>query len=471
MKSHATLLLTAAVFACLAHFASPVRADDIDDLVQNDMQARHIPGLALEIVQNGAIVKESAYGLADIDKKTAVFQQTMFEIGPLTRLITATAVLQLVDQGKVSLDDKVSKYVVNPPDAWSDVTVRELLAQTSGIKDCDEVMPLATRVQKNMTVDETLALVGKLPLDFTPGSQWESSNSNYLLLGKIVEKASGEVYGEYVSKEILQPEGMTFTHLANPKAAFPALAKGYALDIDGTPKPAAAATALGEWSAGSIVAGASDLGKWDVALDGGKMVSQASVDEMFKPYPLTNNTQVECCLGWTLRHPEGHNIAECGGATTGFMAHLCRDIDDHIEIVILTNDANVDPMPLTHRILESFEPTIAPDPMAVRDEAVDSYCKGILQKLQDGKLDQSQFSSTLWPTLKAEQLDSVGKSLAALGSLNEFVQTDKDFDASGQPVYTYRCIFGDTAYTLSAGPSTDGKIGHFDFAIDPFDAE
>jgi hypothetical protein len=155
----------------------------------------------------------------------------------------------------------------------------------------------------------------------------------------------------------------------------------------------------------------------------------------------------------------------------GFMSHYLRDIDDHLEIIVLTNDATVDPMPLSHRILEFYVPTIAPDPMAEKEQTVDDYCKGILQKLVDGKLDESQFTPTLWASLKDQHLDAVGKHLATLGGLTTFDQTDKDFTPEGQPTYTYRCIFGDTAYILTVGPSADSKIGTFKFAIDPFDAE
>jgi CubicO group peptidase (beta-lactamase class C family) len=472
MRSHSLArLLPAAALALTILPSTPTRADEIDDIVMNDMQARHIPGLALAVVQNGAVVKTSAYGLADVDKNTAVYPDTMFEIGPLTRQITATAVMPLVEKGKVGLDDKISKYIDNTPDAWADVTVRHLLTQTSGIKDCDEVTPVAERMKKGLTVDQTLALIWKLPLDFTAGTQWESSNTNYLLLGKIIEKASGTVYGEYISKNILQPTDMKSTHLANPKAAFPGLALGYTLGDSGAPKLSMAATASSEWSAGSLIVSAGDMGKWDAALDGGKLVSADSVDEMLKPTKPNGDGGIECAMGVTFRHPQGHNIAENGGATMGFMSHYLRDIDDHLEIIVLTNDATVDPMPLSHRILEFYVPTIAPDPMAEKEQTVDDYCKGILQKLVDGKLDESQFTPTLWASLKDQHLDAVGKHLATLGGLTTFDQTDKDFTPEGQPTYTYRCIFGDTAYILTVGPSADSKIGTFKFAIDPFDAE
>jgi len=463
-------LLTAAALAITA-VSTPTRADDIDDIVTADMAARHIPGLGLAIVQNGAVVKESAYGLADVDKKAGVFPATMFEIGPLTRQITATAVMQLVEMGKVGLDDKISKYIVNPPDGWSDITIRHLLTQTSGIKDADEVMPVYARITKALTVDQTIALVAHLPLAFTPGEQWQSSCSNYILLGKVIEKASGLSYGEYISTNILKPAGMDSTHLANPKAAWPAMAKGYTLLADGTPKPGLPSTATSLWAAGSIVANAGDLARWSVAMEGNKLVKADSAAQIVKTFQLTgdNASGTDCAFGLTIRHPQGHNIAENGGATGGFMSHYCRDLDTRLEIIILTNDATVDTMPLAHRILESYIPSIAPDPMAEKDPPVDEYCKGILKKLQDGQLDANEFSPDTWTTVRKLHLDAVGKVLSTLGPLTKFEQNDKDYSPDGQPIYSYRCIFGDTAYELKVGPSADGKIGHFEFAMDPFD--
>ena len=293
-----------------------------------------------------------------------------------------------------------------------------------------------------------------------------------MLLGKVIEKASGVSYGEYISTNILKPLGMDSTHLANPKAAWPAMAKGYTLSADGTTKLGVASTATSLWAAGSIVASAGDIAKWDVAMDGNKLIKADSEAQIVKTFQLTGDATsgIDCAMGLTIRHPQGHNIAENGGATGGFTSHYCRDLDSSLEIIILTNDATVDTMPLAHRILESYIPTIAPDPMAVKDPAVDDYCTGILKKLQAGQLDATQFSPDTWTTVRQQHLDAVGKVLAALGPLSTFVQDDKDFSPDGQPIYTYRCIFGDTAYVLKTGPSADGKIGHFEFAMDPFDA-
>lgn len=464
---HQGRIIAAVALAVTIFPSTPARADDVDDIVSADMQARQIPGLALAVVQNGTVLKVSGYGLSNVDKKVPVAPSTMFEIGPLTEQITAAAVLQLVGKGKIDPDGKISNYLDGCPDAWSAVTVRNLLTQTSGIKDIDEVMSPSARQAKALTVDQSLALVEKLPLDFTPGSRRHASSTNYMLLGKIVEKAGGLVYGAYISQNMLQPLGLTFTHLANPKADFPALCTGY---VDGaSTKAAAPMTASTYWSAGSVIASAKDLAAWDAALEAGTIVSADSVETMFEPLTVAGDTG-ECAFASTIRHSQDHTVDENGGATAGFSSHYLRDAGDHIDIVILTNDAAFDPMPLSHRILESYVPSIAPDPMAVKDPAVDDYCKGILRKLQDGKLDSSEFVPALWTSLQDQHLDSVGARLAELGPLNSFVQIDKNTDEYGV-VYTYRCIFGDTAYILTIGPTPDGKIGDFKFGVEPFDAD
>ena len=222
-KSLALLSLAFLLYAPLS--ASPARADRVDDYVREQMRLRHVPGLALAVVRDGRVIKEIGYGLASAELEVPVSSSTVFEIGSISKQITAAAVMMLVEEGKVSVDDPISKYIAESPGSWRGVSVRHLLTHTSGLKNYNGLPGFELR--EHLKRAEFVRRIGVYPQSFAPGEAYSYGNINYSLLGHITEQVSGQSYWRFISERIFKPLGMTATRDRNPHDVIKNRAQGY----------------------------------------------------------------------------------------------------------------------------------------------------------------------------------------------------------------------------------------------------
>ena len=308
-------------------------ADQIDDLLKAEMQKHQIAGLSLKVIRNGRHIKTRGYGVANLEWNTPVTPETVFEIGSITKQFTAACILLLAEDGKLSIDDKISRHLASTPTAWSNITIRHLLTHTSGIKNYTSLNGF--ELSRHLTQAQFIEKVGALPLDFSPGDSWAYCNTGYSLLGYIIENASSRNYWDFLRERILQPLGMNNTMDRKPGMVVPLRAAGYELtnyvhinrDYDLTDI----------FSAGAIISTAADMAKWDAALDGGKLLSAASKEQWWMPVKLNNGTSQNYGFGWFLDPLNGHKNIGHGGATSGFSATIQRFPDDKLSIIILCN--------------------------------------------------------------------------------------------------------------------------------------
>ncbi|MBA2646700.1 MAG: beta-lactamase family protein, partial [Pyrinomonadaceae bacterium] len=209
---------------------APTSADTTDDLIATQMRERHIPGLALAVVQNGKVVKAQGYGLASVEFGVPVTPDTVFEIGSVTKQITAAAVMLLVEDGKLALNDSITKHLTGLPASWRAITVRHLLTHTSGVKNYTGLPGF--ELSKRMKRDDFTKMVASLPLNFAPGDSWSYGNTPYNLLGHIIEVVSGESYWQFVAARIFRPLGMTASGDRDPKRIIPQRASGYEWEMN-----------------------------------------------------------------------------------------------------------------------------------------------------------------------------------------------------------------------------------------------
>jgi CubicO group peptidase (beta-lactamase class C family) len=172
--------------------------DEIDSFVQSEMQKEKIPGLALLMVKDGQIVKEKGYGYASLEHMVPVTPETVFQSGSMGKQFTATAVMLLVEDGKIQLDDPVGEYIEGAPDTWKNIKIRNLLTHTSGLGDYPEDF----NYRQDRTEDQLLEMLKKQPLSFQPGEKWEYSNLGYMLLGIVIHKVSGQFYGDLLQERV-----------------------------------------------------------------------------------------------------------------------------------------------------------------------------------------------------------------------------------------------------------------------------
>lgn len=315
---------------------SPVRADPADDYVRAFMVKSHAPGVALAVIRNGKVVKERTYGYANLEWHQPLTTRAPFWLDSLTKLITAVGVMQLVEQGKVSLDDPITNYLPDAPAAWRAVKVRHLLGFTSGIKDdywqLYNGSPLVRYDDKDI-----YAYAIKQPLLFQPGDRYQYNNEGYYLLGLIISKATGQPYSKWITEHVLQPASMKTARVYKPAEIIPHMVSSYELDNGKVAHNRAdilidRGEAVASWG---IYASIDDMIAFDRALQSEKLISRKSLDAMWSNGPLNSGYPSETGFGFeTIHYPRGHRQAMKGGqAGTQYTMFP----DDHVSVILLTN--------------------------------------------------------------------------------------------------------------------------------------
>jgi CubicO group peptidase (beta-lactamase class C family) len=249
------------------------RADAVDDYIEKQMQLQHVPGLSLVVVRDGKVIKARGYGLSNIETKTHATPETVYQLASVTKQFTATAILLLVQDGKIGLDDPVKKYVEGTPETWGNITVRHLLIHTSGIKDYLNELHEGSR--EDTTPEKIIGLVTGLPLNFAPGEKYSYSNTGYVMLAMIVNKVSGRPYDGFLAERVFKPLGMNATRRSSLDDIIPNRAAGYAwAGAEWQNSPYLNPT-LWDNGDGGMLSTVLDLAKWDAALYGDAILKDA----------------------------------------------------------------------------------------------------------------------------------------------------------------------------------------------------
>ena len=333
--------------------------EQVDAAVLEEMHQQKIPGLALAVIRDGNVTAKG-YGLANVELNVPVSPQTIFQSGSLGKQFTATAVMMLVEEGKLSLDDKIVKYFPDAPSSWKDITVRNLLSHTSGIQNYTTE---AMNYRRDYTEDDLLKLAESTPLDFAPGTSWRYSNTGYVLLGILVHKITGEFYGDFLHQRIFAPLGMTTTRILSEADIIPNRAAGYRLVNGELKNQEWVAPLLNTTADGSLYFTVLDLAKWDAALYTEELLKRASLDQMWTVAKLNDGkpNAGNYGFGWFVHQANGKRLLEHGGAWQGFTTQICRYVDERLTVVVLTNlDAgHSNPGRIAHRVAGLYDPALA----------------------------------------------------------------------------------------------------------------
>lgn len=262
----------------------------INEVVTKVMQEKHIPGLSIAISIPGGKVIEESYGLANVEYKQPVEKDSIFEIGSISKTFTAIGIMMLQEEGRLSVNDRVTKYFPQYP-GWNDITLRHLLQHTSGIRDVTNVEPFKSNQGKDWTPQEVVAAIAGEPLDFEPGQKAQYSNSGCIILGLVIEKVTGISYGDFLAAKITKPLGMAHTALGSKSAIIPKRVSGYA--YAGSLMNAEYASLALPYASGGILSNPSDLIKLVKVFRGEALLNKKSIGEMFAPAHLNNGTRYE----------------------------------------------------------------------------------------------------------------------------------------------------------------------------------
>lgn len=308
----------------------------IDNLISGRL-GKISPGCAVLIAKNGHIFYQKAFGVADLELNVPAQPNMVFRIGSITKQFTAVAILQLMERGEISVQDSLQKFIADFPAKGHTITIEDLLTQTSGIPDylnLDFNVPNPFRI--DFTPRQIIDSLKKLPLEFVPSSKFAYSNSNYFLLGYIVEKVSGLTYKEYLKQNIFNPLGLKNTYYEDPAEIIPDRAKGYEKANDKYYN-ADFISMAGFYSAGALLSNTEDLYKWNTALIDHRLLKKETLAKAFEPKKLTNNTRSGYGYGWFIRSIEGSKSIEHGGSIFGFRAEEIYLPNENIYVTGLFN--------------------------------------------------------------------------------------------------------------------------------------
>src|SRR5882724_2920372 len=329
-------ILVILAFAATTGFAQNQLPADltqkIDKLAADVLAKTGVPSASLAIVKNGQVVYVKAYGEARIESKTPATPDMRYSIGSISKQFTAAAILLLQEQGKLSLDDKVSKFIPDLTRA-NEVTIRQLLSHTSGYQDYwpqDYVMP--TMLQP-VTAQRIMDGWARKPLDFEPGSKWQYSNTNYVIAGVIIEKASGKSLLEFMQEKIFTPLGMKSVASMDITKASASDPVGYLRYALGPLRPAPKEGKGWLFAAGELAMTAEDLAKWDIAVMDQKILQPASYRELEREVQLSNGLGTRYGLGVSLAMEGGHRAVSHGGEVSGFTSESVVFPDDRVSVV------------------------------------------------------------------------------------------------------------------------------------------
>lgn len=325
--------LALAALGAWAVVAAPAAAQDaqrMDQVVRAESEADAFSGAVL-VAKDGQVLLDRGYGFANREWRAPNDGDTKFRLGSLTKQFTAVAVLMLAEQGKVDLDAPIKTWLPDAPAAWDSVTPRRLLSHTAGVPDFTRFADYGALKTRPTTVAELIARFSGRPLDFQPGQRFAYSNSGYILLTAVIEKASGQTYADFVAEHLFRPLGMADSGYDRHDLVLPRRASGYAPSPEGVVNADYVDMSIPQ-GAGGLYSTPHDLLKWEQGLFGGRLLNAQSMTA------LTTPVLNDYALGLVVnRRPDGSTLIWHNGAIDGFNTYMAYDPEVRIAVVVLGN--------------------------------------------------------------------------------------------------------------------------------------
>ena len=334
------------------------------------------PGATVIVVKDGKPVFRKAYGAANLDSKTPMTPDTVLRLGSITKQFTAVAILMLADEGKLALNDPITRFFPDYPTGGKVITVEHLLTHTSGIASFTGKPNYVANMAKDLRVSQMIDNFKNDPLQFEPGTDYRYNNSGYFLLGAIIEKVSGQTYASFLEQRIFTPLGMKDTAYEGSERGKAPRAAGYSAKEKGY-GPTAPLSMTQPYAAGALVSTVDDLARWDAAIAAGKLLKPATWKLAFTPYMLTPEKSTEYGYGWHVGTLQGTPVIDHGGGINGFRTYALRLPEQKIFVAVLANadSGNADPGVLAKKAaaLAMGKPFIEPKEIALDAKALDAF--------------------------------------------------------------------------------------------------
>ncbi|HKR58570.1 MAG TPA: serine hydrolase domain-containing protein [Pyrinomonadaceae bacterium] len=411
----------------------------IDAFIKGEMQRQQIPGMAVAVVRNGKIALLRTYGFSNLEHRIPVKPETIFQSGSIGKQFTATAVMILAAEGKLSLEDKLSKFFPDAPESWSRITVRQLLTHSAGMAD----YPTDFDLRRDHTEAELLTMLKATPLAYPPGTSWDYSNLGYVTLGILIHQVSGKSHSDFVAERIFKPLGMETARLISEADIVPNRAAGYRL-VDGKLQnqewvsPSTNTTADGCYYFSIL-----DLAKWDAGLYANTPLAQARLAEMWTPVKLSGGRTKAYGFGWNTDFIHGRRILFHGGAWQGFKSFIVRFPDEKTTFILMANSWEARDFRLARGLVAAQFPEFAlPAARLIADNEpkVTAMIRRVLLQVAQGNANPDSFTQIARASFFPNQAKAVAERLNSLSLPIALIFTNELMDRreeSGFRVYRY----------------------------------
>lgn len=430
-------------------------ADEIDELIQHEMEVRHIPGMSVLVTKDDKVIKRAAYGKANLELDIPMTVDNVMETGSIGKTFTATVIFQLIEEGKLSLGDTLGKRLKDCPEPWKELTLQMLLSHTSGVPDYALVPGLG--LIEHWTKADWLKKMPTLEFDFKPGSQFAYSNSNYWLLGFVAEEAGGKPILDLVRERILDKLDMKHSYVANELTIIPHRASGYLRDNGQLLNGPFIAPGYGD---GSWINSCEDLAALERGIREGKLLKPETVALMQTAYRLPNGRKGAYGYGWFVREINHVKLVSHGGNTAGFFASLFRVPSANLTIVLEGNVQDVGGDSVAQKVAELYVPEIrfvklpeSKDP----EPALTLKRLEVLHSLASSAPAESMMDPEMVARLKTGRGRMVMGTFARFRDLGKLTYLTSERD-DPDTVVKYRATVGDKSFLIVFTVTKEGKV-------------
>ncbi len=464
-----SLLIVASVAASLVaipgHGVLAMRSETSDEIVARidgyvraEMTRQRIPGLSLAVAHEGRLVVARGYGFANLEHQVPATDRTIYQSGSVGKQFTAAAVMLLVEDGRLSLDDRLSTFFENSPESWKAITVRHLLTHTSGIANYTAG---TIDYRRDYAYPELVELAARLPQDFAPGESWSYSNTGYLLLGLVIEKASGQFYGDLLRDRVFRPLGMDTARVISEAELVTNRAAGYEMVKGEWRNQAWVSPSLNTTADGALYLTVRDLASWDAALTARRLLEPSSYEAMWTPVRLNNGRTEPYGFGWRLGSVNGHDTVSHSGAWQGFLARIARYERDRLSVMILVNTSLANLERIEQGVASLFVPDLAPrdiKPIADADPAVTARLRALLDRIVSGHVPPDECAPELRSEMTPEEVASLRGQLEEPGRWRDLALIGATTGENGARRFEYRLDYGGPTLLIDFGLSSSGQV-------------
>ncbi|BAV63360.1 serine hydrolase domain-containing protein [Sphingobium cloacae] len=439
----------------LASLPLSARADVVDDYLQAAMARQDIPGLAIAVTREGRLLRAQGYGFANLEHKVPVHADTLFKSGAIGMQLTAAAVMLLVEDGKIRLDDSIRTYLPEVPESWQPVTIRHLLNHISGIPATPN-----GDFRTDYSDEQLLAIITKQDLNFAAGSRWRFSYADYIVLGFMIKRVSGEYYADFLSRRVFVPLGMRTARAIDELAVIPNRAAGYERREKGLQNAEWISSTANSTADGSLYLSPLDYAAWAEGMASGRILRPSSWAEIAKPARIAAGCAVPYGFGWHQEKAGARGAWWHAGSWQGFQTFAIRYLDDNLTVTVFANSDDADADAIARGVAGLIEPKLARKPAAAIEERDPQMKQRIERLLGDIVQDRTRHADFVdFAKLDYDELTAMQRqSLSALGALQDVALFDRAA-ACGETRYRYRARFEKGIVETRIAIAADGRIG------------